>query len=250
MKLSFYGAARSVTGSRHLLEMPASGYCSIGGLFQGRREEALQQNRDLGLRPEIVKRGLAVPCPYRPLRSLAGIASTGFAGKVYVTTSDGDLPDHAGRLARVQESDCRYVNKREKRRRTSCIRPFYDSDDVGKDSEALRRRPVRDQLQNRAACDATFNDAGHILGSRSPGKVTRARGNYHHVLFSAISGGSNMPIFARSRASSPCDVLIIESRTATALHETSRRGDEAKGAGSDHPCEKPTRARSSSPPLP
>ena len=52
MKLSFHGAARSVTGSRHMVETPACRLLLDCGLFQGRREEALRQNCDLGFDPK------------------------------------------------------------------------------------------------------------------------------------------------------------------------------------------------------
>ncbi len=52
MKLSFHGAARSVTGSRHMLEIPGFRLLLDCGLFQGRRDEALRQNRDLGFDPK------------------------------------------------------------------------------------------------------------------------------------------------------------------------------------------------------
>ena len=51
MKLSFHGAARSVTGSRHLLETSNCRLLLDCGMFQGRREEAALQNRELGFDP-------------------------------------------------------------------------------------------------------------------------------------------------------------------------------------------------------
>ena len=52
MKLSFHGAARSVTGSRHMLEVPGFKLLLDCGLFQGRRDEAYRKNRDLGFDPK------------------------------------------------------------------------------------------------------------------------------------------------------------------------------------------------------
>ena len=52
MKLSFHGAARSVTGSRHLVEVPGFRMLLDCGMFQGRREEAVRKNRELGFDPK------------------------------------------------------------------------------------------------------------------------------------------------------------------------------------------------------
>ncbi|HQR16488.1 MAG TPA: MBL fold metallo-hydrolase, partial [Nitrospira sp.] len=55
MKISFHGAARSVTGSRHLLEMPGNRILLDCGLFQGQRQEADRQNRFLGFDPRSIQ---------------------------------------------------------------------------------------------------------------------------------------------------------------------------------------------------
>lgn len=232
MKLSFYGAARSVTGSRHLLEMPGFRLLFDCGLFQGRREEALQQNRDLGFDPKSLSAVLLSHAHIDHSGALPVLPRQGFAGKVYVTRATADL---AGIMledsARVQESDCRYVNKREKRRRASCIRPFYDSDDVGKILKRFEGGRYGDQLKIAPRVTATFHDAGHILGSAAVRVKYTARGNTTTVLFSGDLGRSNMPILRDPEPPPPCDVLIIESTYGDRLHE--RAGEEMKQKAQD-----------------
>lgn len=232
MKLSFYGAARSVTGSRHLLEMPGFRLLFDCGLFQGRREEALQQNRDFGFDPKSLSAVLLSHAHIDHSGALPVLPRQGFAGKVYVTRATADL---AGIMledsARVQESDCRYVNKQEKRRKASCIRPLYDSDDVKKILRRFEGGRYGDQLKIAPRVTATFHDAGHILGSAAVRVKYTARGNTTTVLFSGDLGRSNMPILRDPEPPPPCDVLIIESTYGDRLHE--RAGEEMKQKAQD-----------------
>ncbi len=232
MKLSFHGAARSVTGSRHLLEVPGCRLLLDCGLFQGRREEALLQNRDLGFDPKSLGAVLLSHAHIDHSGALPVLPRHGFSGKVYVTRATADL---AGIMledsARVQESDCRYVNKKEQRRGKTCVRPFYDSDDVRKIIRRFEGERYGDQLKIVPRVTASFHDAGHILGSAAIRVKYTARGNTTTVLFSGDLGRSNMPILRDPEPPAPCDVLILESTYGDRLHE--RAGEEMKKKAQD-----------------
>ncbi len=232
MKLSFHGAARSVTGSRHMLEVPGFRLLLDCGLFQGRREEALQQNRDLGFDPKSLGAVLLSHAHIDHSGALPVLPRHGFSGKVYVTRATADL---AGIMledsARVQESDCRYVNKKELRRGKACVRPFYNGDDVRKIIRRFEGERYGDQLKIAPRVTATFHDAGHILGSAAIRVKFTARGNTTTVLFSGDLGRSNMPILRDPEPPPPCDVLILESTYGDRLHE--QAGEEMKKKAQD-----------------
>lgn len=232
MKLSFHGAARSVTGSRHMLEVPGFRLLLDCGLFQGRREEALRQNRDLGFDPQSLGAVLLSHAHIDHSGALPVLPRHGFSGKVYVTRATADL---AGIMledsARVQESDCRYVNKKEQRRGRACVRPFYDGDDVHKIIRRFEGERYGDQLKIAPRVTASFHDAGHILGSAAIRVKYTARGNTTTVLFSGDLGRSNMPILRDPEPPPPCDVLILESTYGDRLHE--QAGEEMKKKAQD-----------------
>ena len=232
MKLSFHGAARSVTGSRHMLEVPGFRLLLDCGLFQGRREEALQQNRDLGFDPKSLGAVLLSHAHIDHSGALPVLPRHGFSGKVYVTRATADL---AGIMledsARVQESDCRYVNKKERRRGRTCVRPFYSGDDVRKIIRRFEGERYGDQLKIAPRVTASFHDAGHILGSAAIRVKFTARGNTTTVLFSGDLGRSNMPILRDPEPPPPCDVLILESTYGDRLHE--QAGEEMKKKAQD-----------------
>ena len=232
MKLSFHGAARSVTGSRHLLEVPGFRVLLDCGMFQGRRDEAVRRNRHLGFDPKAVGAVLLSHAHIDHSGALPVLPGQGFAGKVYLTRATADL---AGIMledsARVQENDCRYVNKKEKRRGRICIRPFYDSDDVRKVVKRFQGERYGDQIKIASRLTATFHDAGHILGSGAVRVKYTARGNSTTVLFSGDLGRSHMPILRDPEPPPPCDVLILESTYGDRLHE--QLGEEMKKKAQD-----------------
>lgn len=232
MKLSFYGAARSVTGSRHLLEAPGFRLMFDCGMFQGRRQEAFRRNQDLGFDPKSLGAVLLSHAHIDHSGALPVLPGQGFSGKVYLTRASADL---AGIMledsARVQEYDCRYVNKEERRRGKTCVQPIYDADDVRKIVKRFEGIRYGDQVKIAPRLIASFHDAGHILGSAAVRVKYTARGNTTTVLFSGDLGRSHMPILRDPEPPPACDVLILESTYGDRLHE--QAGEEMKRKAQD-----------------
>jgi metallo-beta-lactamase family protein len=232
VKLSFHGAARSVTGSRHLLDVPGFRLLLDCGLFQGRRDEAVRQNRDLGFDPKSLGAVLLSHAHIDHSGALPVLPRHGFSGKVYGTRATADL---AGIMledsARVQESDCRYVNKKERRRGKACVRPFYGIDDVRQIVRRFEGVRYGDAVKVASRITASFHDAGHILGSAAVRVKWTARGQSTTVLFSGDLGRSNMPLLRDPEPPPPCDVLILESTYGDRLHE--QAGEEMKRKAQD-----------------
>ncbi len=232
MKLSFHGAARSVTGSRHMIEVPGFRMLLDCGMFQGRREEAVRKNRELGFDPKSLGAVLLSHAHIDHSGALPVLPRQGFSGKVYLTRASADL---AGIMledsARVQQNDCRYVNKHEKRRGKTCIQPLYDGDDVRKIVRKFEGARYGDQLKIAPRVTATFHDAGHILGSAAVRVKYTARGTSTTVLFSGDLGRSHMPILRDPEPPPACDILILESTYGDRLHE--QAGEEMKKKAQD-----------------
>lgn len=232
MKLSFYGAARSVTGSRHLLEAPGFRLLFDCGMFQGSRQEAFRRNQDLGFDPKSIGAVLLSHAHIDHSGALPVLPGQGFSGKVYLTRASADL---AGIMledsARVQAYDCRYVNKQERRRGKTCVQPIYGTDDVRKIVKRFEGARYGDQLKIAPRLTASFHDAGHILGSAAVRVKYTARGNTTTVLFSGDLGRSHMPILRDPEPPPACDVLILESTYGDRLHE--QAGEEMKRKAQD-----------------
>jgi metallo-beta-lactamase family protein len=202
------------------------------GMFQGRRQEAFRKNQDLGFDPKSLGAVLLSHAHIDHSGALPVLPGQGFSGKVYLTRASADL---AGIMledsARVQEYDCRYVNKQERRRGKTCVQPIYDADDVRKIVKRFEGTRYGDQVKIAPRLTASFHDAGHILGSAAVRVKYTARGNTTTVLFSGDLGRSHMPILRDPEPPPACDVLILESTYGDRLHE--QAGEEMKRKAQD-----------------
>lgn len=227
MKLSFHGATRSVTGSRHLIEAEGGRVLFDCGLFQGRRDEAEARNRDLGFEAKSVDAVLLSHAHIDHSGALPVLAKQGFFGKVFATRATADLTDvMLADSAHIQESDCLYVNRKEGRTDSRCRRPLYTGDDaqaIMHQFAAVRYQEVASPLRGMKA---VFHDAGHILGSAAISLRVMESGSTKVVLFSGDLGRRQMPILRDPQPPPPCDILIIESTYGDRLH--AETAEEAK----------------------
>ncbi len=231
MIISFHGAVRSVTGSRHLIQTPGCRVLLDCGLFQGRRQQADRQNRFLGFDPKAVDAVLLSHAHIDHSGALPVLTKHGFAGRVHVTPATGDLTSvMLEDSARIQESDCEYVNRQEGRKGRRCLRPFYDADDVRAIARRFAGARYGDVIKVGPRMSASFHDAGHILGSAAIRLMYTARGNRTTVLFTGDLGRPRMPILRDPAAPPACDVLIIESTYGDRLHEDAGASLTAKVA--------------------
>ena len=229
MRITFHGAARSVTGSRHLVEAGGARVLLDCGLFQGRRQEAERQNRDLGFDPKSVDAVLLSHAHVDHSGALPSLAKRGFSGKVYLTGGTADLATILLEdCARLQAGDCAYVNKREGRRGKQCLRPFYDGDDVRSITRRFVGARYDDTVTLRPRVKSSFHDAGHILGSAAVRLEVAGRGGSTSLLFTGDLGRKQMPVLRDPAAPPPCDVLIIESTYGDRVHEVMGESLKAK----------------------
>jgi len=229
MKISFHGAARSVTGSRHVVQSGGTRVLLDCGLFQGRRQEADRKNRTLGFEAKSVDAVLLSHAHIDHSGALPALAKQGFSGKVYLTRATGDLADvMLEDSVRIQESDCAYVNKKERRRGKACRRPYYDADDVRAITGRFTGVRYDDVFPVRPRLKASFHDAGHILGSAAIRLMATASGSTTTVLFTGDLGRKQMPILRDPAPPPPCDVLIIESTYGDRLHSETEEAAKQK----------------------
>jgi len=240
MKISFHGAARSVTGSRHLIEAGGARLLLDCGMFQGRRQESDARNRDLGFDPKSVEAVLLSHAHIDHSGALPVLAQRAFRGKVFATGATADLTEvMLEDSAHIQESDCEYVNRKESRKGKQCRRPYYDTDDVRAIVRRFENARYDDTVTVHPRAKATFHDAGHILGSAA----IRLRLGPHRssttVLFTGDLGRKQMPILRDPESPPPCDVLIIESTYGDRLHDedneaTRRKAEELVAHAREH----------------
>jgi len=219
INLSFHGAARTVTGSRHLLDINGYRILLDCGLFQGRRSETYQRNLHFPFDPKSIDSAIISHAHMDHLGNLPNLVKQGFDGDVNCTSATLDLANiMLTDSASIQESDIQYVNKVHRRHNEPPVAPLYDTTDVPPTLRLLRGNSYEHRFDLTKGISVIFHDAGHILGSAIT-VINIADGDRRlSVCFTGDLGRRDMPIIRDPYVVADADVLIIESTYGDRLH--------------------------------
>jgi metallo-beta-lactamase family protein len=240
IRLHFWGAARTVTGSSHHLECAGRQILLDCGLFQGKRQEAQAINQHLVLTPEqlAAQNGNALSAVVLSHAhidhsgNLPGLIHQGYRGPIYTTPTTIDLCDPMLKdSAHIQEGDAEFMNRRRSRRTmigvppgAEPVEPLYSQEDA---EQVLRQmRPVNlhePTVLAGSTKDEGFSisltNAGHMLGSTCVLVEAVERGQKTRLLFSGDVGRKNLPIIRDPDEAPSADYLIMESTYGNRLHQ-------------------------------
>ena len=131
MRIHFHGAVRTVTGSMHLLEVGERRVLLDCGLYQGKRKEAFERNRNLPFEPKALDAVVLSHAHIDHSGNLPTLVRRGYRGPVYATPATVDLCDIMLRdSAHLQQRDVEYVNKKRRRQGKNPFEPLYVLADV------------------------------------------------------------------------------------------------------------------------
>ncbi len=228
MWVHFWGGARSVTGTMHMLTIHGRQVLIDCGLMQGRRKEAFEINRNLPFQAEDVDAVLLTHAHIDHSGNLPSLVRAGFRGHIYATSATRDL---AGLMlldsAHIQEQDVAYVNKRRLRQGKRPFEPLYTQADVMAVLPLFRSVEYGRPFEVVLGLVAQFIDAGHILGSASLVLDINENGHSLRVLFSGDIGRKGLPILRDPQTAEQVDFLVMESTYGDRLHETPDQAKEA-----------------------
>ena len=222
MIIQFLGAARTVTGSMHFLNVNGKNILLDCGLFQGRRAETYERNRNFPFDPSTIDVVVLSHAHTDHAGNLPNLVRYGFSGNIFCTPATADLC----RLmlmdsAHIQEKDAEFVNKRHAKKKLPPIEPLYTSDDVQATLALLIEIPYRTSFEVVNGVSAKFFDAGHILGSASILLSIKENGaREKHFGFTGDVGRPNMPILRDPEFMGNVDALISESTYGGRVHAT------------------------------
>ncbi len=226
MRLTFWGAAQTVTGSMHMLELGGRRVLLDCGLVQGRRADAERINREFPAHPASIEAVLLSHTHIDHSGLLPRLHRAGFRGRIYCTRATLDLCATMLRdSAHIQEKDAEWLNRRERRGSADRLEPLYGQ----ADTEAVMEHFVGVEYGTRFSpfegLDVEYHDAGHMLGSASMTLTLRDNGRTKTIGFTGDVGRPNSPILRDPHPMPDCDVLISESTYGGRQHEA---GEEAK----------------------
>jgi metallo-beta-lactamase family protein len=220
LKIQFLGAARSVTGSMHLIESNGHRILIDCGLSQGRREESNLRNKNFPFDPKIIERVVLSHAHIDHSGNLPNLVKQGYENSVYSTFATRDLclvmlKD----TAHIQKKDAEYLNRKEERKGLPPIETLYNADDVEETLSLFRGIGYQKGFYVAADIKLTFHDAGHILGSALPIFDIKENGRNLRLAYIVDLGRKNLPILKDPELVSGIQFMIIESTYGNRLHE-------------------------------
>jgi metallo-beta-lactamase family protein len=220
MHLQFLGAARTVTGSMHLLTVNGSRILLDCGLFQGRRQESFERNRNLPFDAASIDALVLSHAHIDHSGNIPTLVKNGFQGNVYATPATRDLCSAMLRdSGHIHEEDALYVNKKRARQGLPPVEALYTQEDAARSLGHFVSVAYHRPLPVAPGVTVTFCDAGHILGSAVVVLDLEENGTKKRLVFSGDLGRKGMPILRDPEPVEGADYLIIESTYGDRLHD-------------------------------
>ena len=226
-ELQFHGAARTVTGSMHLLHLADGPVALDCGLMQGPRQLSREWNQTFPLPPEQIKAVLLSHAHIDHSGNLPGLVKQGFRGRIHATAATSDLG--AVMLTdsgHIQEEDARFWNERRAARPEDRIEPLYTVEDAEATEPHFAGLAYGERAAIEGGCAATFLEAGHILGSAVV-LIEWGGSAPLRLLYTGDLGRFGVPILRDPTAPLPqADYLITECTYANRRHDDPGRMKE------------------------
>jgi metallo-beta-lactamase family protein len=223
VKLGFYGAAGTVTGSKFLIETDDSRVLIDCGLFQGLKELRLQNWEPTPFDPRSVDGVVLTHAHIDHTGYLPRLVKAGFSGPIYCTEPTASLLEILLLdSAHLQEEDAEYANRKGFSKHRPAL-PLYDAQDAERTLRRLKAVPSLSHF-DVAGLAVRYHEAGHILGSSFV--EVREPISGHHFVFSGDLGRYNAPMHADPEPLPDCDTLLLESTYGDRLHSTEPLEDQ------------------------
>ncbi|MFH0963166.1 MAG: MBL fold metallo-hydrolase [Planctomycetota bacterium] len=219
MRIHFFGAARTTTGSMHLIETDGGRLLLDCGLYQGKRKEAFERNRHLPFDPASVDACVLSHAHIDHSGNLPSLVKGGFRGPIVATPPTRDLCEiMLLDTAHLQEHDVEYVNKKRRKQGKNPFEPLYVASDVVAAMRRFHPLPYDAPREIVPGVQLTFRDAGHILGSALTVLDFSENGRSRRLLFTGDLGRRNMPILRDPVPVDNVHCLITESTYGNRFH--------------------------------
>jgi len=227
LKITFWGAARTVTGSMHAVSTGKETYLFDCGMFQGHRREAFELNTQFPFEASSIR---AVALSHAHLDhsgNLPLLVKKGFNGVIHATSATADLCQYMlADSAFLQEKDAAFLEKRHKRRLAigvavegAPVPPLYTVADAENAMRHFRPSPRHQKIDAGPNATIELRNAGHILGSSCILFEYAMNGRKIRLLFSGDLGRPSVPILQPPDEAPSADYLIVESTYGDRIHE-------------------------------
>jgi metallo-beta-lactamase family protein len=221
MKITFHGAARTVTGSKHLLTLTnGRKYLLDCGMFQGMGQDTDRLNRHWGFEPREVDQLILSHAHIDHSGLIPKLVKDGFAGKIYCTPATKDLTSVLLEdSAEIQEDDVKYENKRRAATGLPYLHPLYTTDDARACMDLFETVQYGEWKKIDEFVELMYTDAGHIIGSAVVNLRIRENGKLTRITFSGDVGRYRDIILKSPQEFPQADFILLESTYGNSLHD-------------------------------
>ncbi len=220
MKIQFLGAARTVTGSKHLITSDDGINILLDcGFFQGKGSETDAMNRHFGFDPASIDYLILSHAHIDHSGNIPNLVKQGFKGQIICTKATLDLCSIMLKdCAHIQENDVKYLNKRRLKLGQAPLKPLYNENDVEKAMKLFLGIPYNSNHNVYEKLKVMFTDSGHILGSAGINIELTENKKTTKLFFSGDIGRYNSSILKDPQPFPQADYIITESTYGDRLH--------------------------------
>ncbi len=211
MKIRFLGAAQTVTGSQHLLEINGHKMLMDCGLYQGPRKKAIERNRNFDFDPSELDSVLLSHAHIDHSGNLPNLVKSGYTGPIHAVSASAHLTEIMLQdSGHIQESSVRHLNYRRAKRGQEPVEPLYTQEDAAKTASQLVEHNYNEVIEPIPGVQARFVDAGHILGSAQIVLDLEENGRKVRFWFSGDIGRPQMALIRDPIMPDRADYLLME----------------------------------------
>jgi metallo-beta-lactamase family protein len=228
MKIKFLGAAREVTGSKHLVSTEGGKKILLDcGLFQGKGLETESMNRSLGFEPDEIDHVILTHAHIDHSGLIPYLYKMGFRGSVICTHATRDLcaimlPDSGF----IQESDTEKFNRKRAKQGLPPLQPLYNKSDAEASLELFIGVPYDRKFSIDSNIKVKFSNTGHMLGSGVVSLHVTENGKLNRIAYTGDIGRPENRILRSPDPFPQCDYLITESTYGDRVHPVMQDAEE------------------------
>lgn len=228
MKIVFHGAAKEVTGSKHLITTNDGKKILLDcGMFQGKGEETDKMNRNFGFNPKEIDYLILSHAHIDHSGLIPFIVKNGFEGMIICTHATRDLcAIMLQDSGRIQEHDTKTYNKKLQKKGLPPVEPIYTADDAQKSLQHFVSIGYEQKFRVTDNVTLSFTDSGHILGSAAVNLKIKEGDKIINFCFTGDIGRQTNSIIRNPQPFPQADVIVAESTYGNRLHEIRKEAQD------------------------
>ena len=219
MNITFYGAARTVTGSCHMVEACGKKFLIDCGMFQGKLVEQMLNYEDFPFNIKEIDFVILTHAHIDHSGRLPKLYKQGYSNLIYATNATVDLCTiMLADSGHIQEKEIEWVNKKRRRAGKSESEPMYTAQDGSDTIKLFKGLEYNQTIVIDENISFKLIDAGHMLGSSIVLLDIKEDDTVKRLVFTGDLGNINMPILNDPETIDKADYLVIESTYGNRLH--------------------------------